>query len=37
MKVITDGAHISPETSDGKYDFISVVDIKMGKLTLKIL
>ncbi|BCC14004.1 restriction modification system DNA specificity domain-containing protein [Bacillus cereus] len=35
MKVITDGAHISPETSDGKYDFISVVDIKNGKIDFK--
>lgn len=25
---ITDGAHVSPETENGKYDFISTVDLK---------
>jgi type I restriction enzyme, S subunit len=32
MKLITDGAHISPETEDAQYNFISVVDLKKGKI-----
>ncbi|MBK1809525.1 restriction endonuclease subunit S [Clostridium sp. YIM B02505] len=31
-KNITDGAHISPDTENGKYDFISVVNLNKGVL-----
>ncbi len=29
---ITDGAHVSPDTNNGKYDFISTVNIKSDKI-----
>ena len=31
-KKITDGAHISPETDNGIYDFVSTADLKNGSL-----
>lgn len=30
--LITDGAHISPETDNGVYDFVSTVDVKQDKI-----
>ena len=32
MKNITDGAHVSPDTENGVYDFISVTDLDKNKI-----
>lgn len=32
---VSDGAHVSPETDEGKYDFISTVNLQNGKINFE--
>lgn len=33
--LVTDGSHLSPETENGEYDFVSIVDVADGKINFE--